>query len=63
MGVTAAVLTAFYSGRLIFMTFHGECRADEHVQSHIHESPPVMTVPLGVLAAGALFAGLGSASA
>jgi NADH-quinone oxidoreductase subunit L len=57
MGVTAAALTAFYSGRLLFMTFHGTCRADEHVQSHIHESPAVMTVPLGVLAAGALFAG------
>jgi NADH-quinone oxidoreductase subunit L len=57
LGITAAVLTAFYSGRLIFMTFHGECRADEHVQSHIHESPKVMTIPLGVLAAGALVAG------
>ncbi len=57
LGLTAAVLTAFYSGRLIFMTFHGECRADEHVQSHIHESPKVMTIPLGVLAAGALVAG------
>jgi NADH-quinone oxidoreductase subunit L len=58
MGVTAAVLTAFYSGRLIFMTFHGECRASEHVQSHIHESPLVMTAPLGILALGALFAGM-----
>jgi NADH-quinone oxidoreductase subunit L len=57
MGILAAVLTAFYSGRLLFMTFHGECRADETVQSHIHESPRVMTIPLGVLAAGALFAG------
>ncbi len=57
LGITAAVLTAFYSGRLIFMTFHGPCRADEHVQSHIHESPKVMTIPLGVLAAGALLAG------
>ncbi|MFV0332922.1 MAG: NADH-quinone oxidoreductase subunit L [Tropicimonas sp.] len=58
MGVLAAVLTAFYSGRLIFMTFHGECRASEKVQGHIHESPLVMTVPLGVLALGALFAGM-----
>jgi NADH-quinone oxidoreductase subunit L len=57
LGITAAVLTAFYSGRLIFMTFHGESRADEHVQSHVHESPKVMTIPLGVLAAGALVAG------
>ena len=57
MGILAAVLTAFYSGRLMFMTFHGECRASDAVQSHIHESPLVMTVPLGVLALGAVFAG------
>ena len=58
LGILAAVLTAFYSGRLIWMTFHGECRADDHVQAHIHESPPVMTVPLGVLAVGAVLAGV-----
>ena len=57
MGVTAAVLTAFYSGRLIWLTFHGECRADDHVQAHIHESPLVMTIPLAVLALGAITAG------
>ncbi len=57
LGAAAAVLTAFYSGRLMFMTFHGTPRADRHVMEHVHESPPVMTVPLGVLAAGALLAG------
>jgi NADH-quinone oxidoreductase subunit L len=57
LGIAAAVLTAFYSGRLMFMTFHGQCRASEAVQSHIHESPAVMTVPLAVLALGAVFAG------
>jgi NADH-quinone oxidoreductase subunit L len=57
LGEVAAVLTAFYSGRLIFLTFHGEPRADHHVMEHVHESPPVMTVPLGVLAVGALLAG------
>jgi NADH-quinone oxidoreductase subunit L len=57
LGISAAVLTAFYSGRLIFLTFHGEPRADRHVLDHVHESPPVMTVPLAVLAAGALLAG------
>lgn len=57
LGLLAAVLTAFYSGRLIFMTFHGECRASDAVQSHIHESPLVMTIPLAVLAVGALIAG------
>ncbi len=56
-GVGAAVLTAFYSWRLAFMTFHGEPRADKEVMSHIHESPFVMLFPLYVLAIGALGAG------
>ncbi|HLT76746.1 MAG TPA: NADH-quinone oxidoreductase subunit L [Ferrovibrio sp.] len=57
MGMAAAILTAFYSWRLLFMTFHGEPRADHHVMEHVHESPMVMLVPLFVLAAGAVFAG------
>jgi NADH-quinone oxidoreductase subunit L len=56
-GIAAAFLTAFYSWRLIFMTFHGKPRADEKVMAHVHESPLIMTVPLAVLAAGALGAG------
>ena len=57
MGVTAALMTSFYSWRLIFMTFHGTPRAGEDVVSHVHESPKVMILPLLVLAAGALLAG------
>ena len=57
IGITAAFLTAFYSWRLIIMTFHGAPRADEHVMAHVHESPKVMLIPLLVLATGALFAG------
>ena len=57
MGEFAAILTAFYSGRLIWLTFHGEPRADEHTMHHVHESPPVMLVPLIVLAIGAVFSG------
>ena len=57
MGVVAAFLTAFYSWRLLIMTFHGAPRADETTMAHVHESPKVMLVPLLVLAAGALFAG------
>jgi NADH-quinone oxidoreductase subunit L len=57
LGVSAAVLTAFYSGRLIWLTFHGEPRADHETMHHVHESPPVMTVPLMVLAIGAVLAG------
>jgi NADH-quinone oxidoreductase subunit L len=56
--VVAALLTSFYSWRLIFMTFHGKPRASADVMHHIHESPPVMLVPLYVLAAGALLAGI-----
>ncbi|MCS6855812.1 MAG: NADH-quinone oxidoreductase subunit L, partial [Elioraea sp.] len=56
-GLIAAFLTAFYSWRLLLLTFHGEPRADAHTMSHMHESPPVMTVPLALLAIGAVFAG------
>ncbi|HSG95410.1 MAG TPA: NADH-quinone oxidoreductase subunit L, partial [Afifellaceae bacterium] len=56
--VVAAVFTSFYSWRLIFMTFHGKPRATADVMERVHESPQVMLVPLYVLAAGALFAGL-----
>ncbi len=58
MGMAAAILTAFYSWRLIFMTFHGEPRADHHTMEHVHESPMVMLFPLFVLAFGAVFAGI-----
>ena len=56
--VLAAFLTAFYSWRLLIMTFHGKPRADQHVMEHVHESPPVMIGPLMVLAIGALVAGM-----
>ena len=57
LGIAAAAMTAFYSWRLLFMTFHGKPRADEHVMAHVHESPPVMLGPLCVLAVGAVLAG------
>ena len=56
--VAAALMTAFYSWRLIFMTFHGRTRAPADVLDHVHESPMVMLAPLFVLAAGSIFAGL-----
>jgi NADH-quinone oxidoreductase subunit L len=55
--VIAAFLTSFYSWRLIFMAFFGKPK-DEHAFEHAHESPPVMTGPLLVLAIGALGAGV-----
>ncbi len=57
MGIFAAFMTAFYSWRVLFMTFYGKTRADEHVIEHIHESPPIMLVPLFILAIGAIFSG------
>jgi NADH-quinone oxidoreductase subunit L len=58
MTVVAALLTSFYSWRLMFLTFHGETRADHHAFEEAHESPPVMTVPMAVLALGSLAAGI-----
>lgn len=56
-GLAAAFLTAFYSWRLILMTFHGKPRAERHVMEHVHESPAVMLWPLLILAAGATLLG------
>ena len=57
MGTIAAFLTAFYSWRLIIMTFHGAPRANKHTMDHAHESTFWMTVPLMILAVGAVFSG------
>src|SRR3954454_12610159 len=53
--VLGAGLTAFYMTRLMLMTFFGRPRWEEGV--HPHESPPVMTVPMIVLAVGSVVAG------
>lgn len=55
--VLSALLTAFYSWRLLLLTFHGTPRANDAVMSHIHESPLSMLIPLFVLAVGSLFSG------
>ncbi len=55
--IIAAFLTAFYSWRLLILTFHGKTRADHTTFDHAHESPPVMTVPLILLAVGAVSTG------
>ncbi len=79
-GIIAALLTSFYSWRLIYMTFHGPRASDiagteAHAQAHSddahghddhhshgpftpHESPAIMLIPLGLLALGAIFAGV-----
>ncbi|WPB84042.1 NADH-quinone oxidoreductase subunit L [Sediminicoccus rosea] len=56
-GILAAFLTAFYSWRLLILTFHGKPRADHHTMEHVHESPLVMLVPLLVLSVGAITTG------
>ena len=43
-------MTAFYSFRLIYLTFYGKSRVDHEVVHHVHESPKVMTIPLMILA-------------
>jgi NADH-quinone oxidoreductase subunit L len=66
VGLLTAGLTAFYMFRAHYMTFSGHFRGghSEHAsghgeqEHHLHESPPVMTLPLWVLAAGAVLAGL-----
>ncbi|MDV6343448.1 NADH-quinone oxidoreductase subunit L [Nitrosomonas sp. Is37] len=50
-------VTALYTFRLMFMTFHGETRMDAHTRDHLHESPRVVTVPLIVLAIPTVAAG------
>lgn len=56
--IVAALFTSFYSWRLIFMTFFGKPRASAEVMHHVHESPPVMLVPLLILGIGAILAGV-----
>ena len=57
VALAAAGMTAFYMFRMLFMTFFGESRVDPEVEGHIHESPGSMTVPLIILAVGAVLAG------
>ena len=57
IGIFVAFLTAFYSWRLLFMTFHGTPRGGEELMAHVKESPAIMLAPLFVLAAGASFGG------
>src|SRR5580698_8098763 len=57
IGFATALMTAFYMGRLIFLTFFGKPRMSHEVEHHIHESPKSMTVPLVILAIASVAAG------
>jgi NADH-quinone oxidoreductase subunit L len=58
VGIVVAVMTAFYMFRLIGLTFWGESRVDPAVEPDVHESPPVMTTPLWLLAIPSIIAGV-----
>jgi NADH-quinone oxidoreductase subunit L len=60
LGAVGALLSAFYIGRLLFLTFFGHPRSEE--AEHAHESPPVMWIPLVLLGIGTVFAGYLSTS-
>ena len=55
--LTTVFVTALYTFRLIFMTFHGQTRMDTHTKEHLHESPWVVTLPLVILAIPTIAAG------
>ena len=56
--VFVVFLTSFYSFRLLIHVFHGECKADEKVRAHIHESPNIMIFPLVILSFFSIFSGM-----
>src|SRR5215203_608848 len=58
VGLLTAALTAFYMFRAVNLTFHGKFRGTHEQEHHLHESPPSMTIPLWVLAVGAVISGL-----
>lgn len=57
LGAITALCTAFYMFRLVYLTFLGESRVDEHTKKHLHESPKTMTVPLMILAGLSIIGG------
>ena len=57
VGLIAAFITAFYTFRMIFLTFFGKSRMDEEAEKHVHESPWSMIVPLTVLAVASVLGG------
>ncbi len=55
--LSTVFITALYTFRLVFMTFHGKPRMDHHTEEHLHESPWVVTLPLTILAIPTICAG------
>jgi NADH-ubiquinone oxidoreductase chain 5 len=57
LGSITAFFTAFYSFRLIYLSFFREIQSAKPVANQIHESPALITVPLSILAVGSIFLG------
>lgn len=57
LGLLAAVFTAFYSWRLIVVSFHGKSKLDKDTLHHVHDAPPSMAIPLVILALGSIAVG------
>ncbi len=57
LGSLTVLMTAFYTWRMLFLAFHGPSRVAREVDAHVHESPLVMLLPLGLLSLGAVFSG------
>jgi len=55
--ITGVFMTAFYTFRMFFLTFHNSDRVDAEAKAHLHESPKVITIPLMILAIGAVASG------
>ncbi len=58
IAITGVMMTAFYMFRLFFLTFTGRFRGSEEQKQHLHDSPPVMMIPLMLLAVLSLFGGV-----
>ena len=56
--LSGVFITALYTFRMFFLTFHGKERMDEHTKKHLHESPNVVTWPLIALAIPSIFIGM-----
>ncbi|MDQ6988859.1 MAG: NADH-quinone oxidoreductase subunit L [Mariprofundaceae bacterium] len=56
--LSGVFMTAFYTFRMFFLTFHNSDRVPVETKSHLHESPKVITIPLVILAVGAVVSGI-----
>ncbi len=55
--ISGVFMTAFYTFRMFFLTFHNSDRVPAETKAHLHESPKVITIPLIILAVGAVLSG------